>query len=128
MKSGTGGAIKMLRKERNQVDKPWTTKIQSGSLGENPLDLKDMHKGFSKMPPGSRGEMEISWKMGGLHSVAWENVHGNVVVFDTQNGRQYKNKKEINEMAKTLNGAGITRLDNKPLNNDYLMRWVKDAN
>jgi hypothetical protein len=87
-----------------------------------------MHKGFSKMPPGSRGEMEISWKMGGLHSVAWENVHGNVVVFDTQNGRQYKNKKEINEMAKTLNGAGITRLDNKPLNNDYLMRWVKDAN
>lgn len=69
----------------------------------------------------------MQWKAGGAHSMAWEVVKGKPVIFDTQTGKRYNNASEFFSMARQMKGAGFTRLDNVELDQDFLMRWMRDA-
>jgi hypothetical protein len=83
---------------------------------------------LQNQPHGARGEVELMWRAGGGHSVAWENVKGKVVIFDTQTGDKYTNPDTFwNKAGRNAGEARINRLDNIPLNDDFLLRWVKDA-
>jgi len=59
--------------------------------------------------------------------MAWENIKGKIVIFDNQNGKRYEGPQEIAHLASMLSDSGITRLDDIPLNSNFLMRWLKDA-
>lgn len=78
-------------------------------------------------PDGARGEFGMEWIGGGGHSMAWEKVKDRVVIFDTQTGKKYETPDELEDLGSRIARAGITRLDNIPLNDDFLRRWVKDA-
>ncbi len=82
---------------------------------------------LSNNPNGSRGELAVAWTMGGGHSMAWEVVNRKPVIFDTQNGRAYKNAKEFSEFTPVVYDAAQSRLDNKPINDKFIKRWVTDA-
>jgi len=84
---------------------------------------------IGKQPKGARGDLTMAWAFGGAHSVAWEVVKGKPVIFDTQSGTKFTNAAELNKTFGPLipAQAGITRLDNKPLNNDFLLRWLDNA-
>jgi hypothetical protein len=78
-------------------------------------------------PEGARGEISSQWVGGGRHSQAWEIIGGRAHIFDTQTGESYDAAKFLKEMAPRLNDAGYTRLDNIPLNENFLRRWVTNA-
>lgn len=80
-----------------------------------------------KQGEGARGELGFGWMIGGGHSVAYEVVRGKAVVFDNQSGQKFETAKELGEMVGMAMDISYTRLDNKPLNDDYLRRWVQDA-
>lgn len=100
-------------------------------LGEelisNPRAGKDIFDALSKKPDGARGELVVAWKMGGAHSIAWEIVKGTPVIFDTQTGQIYRSSSDWDTNAPGISAASITRLDNKTLNDEFLMRWLKNA-
>lgn len=77
-------------------------------------------------PEGARGELGVKWRAGGAHSVVWEIIGGKPVVIDCQSGKKYTNSFELfgNDM---IDSAAYTRLDNRPLNDPFLRRWVKNA-
>lgn len=79
---------------------------------------------LSKMPNGARGELACKWASGGSHSMAWEIINNNPVIFDMQTSKMYKNKEALNDLAFFMKGASFTRLDDKELNLDLLHRWV----
>lgn len=109
--------------------------MESGKLwGNNPISDANTEAGIFKalrlQPNGSRGELGVKWAFGGGHSMAYEIVNGKVVIFDTQSGKAYKNVAELKRAFKDIGGiseAGFTRLDDIPLNSDFLLRWVKNA-
>lgn len=83
---------------------------------------------LAKQPNGSRGELGVSWIMGGAHSLAYEIFDGKPVVFDTQSGLKMDSVESFSKGAgEVLGSAGLTRLDNVPLNLDYLQKWVKSV-
>lgn len=87
---------------------------------------------LGKQPDGARGEFSMTWEgagivPGGGHSMAWEVVKGKPVVFDTQTGKRYDNPDSLNDVGSRIMSAGLTRLDNVDLNEDYLKRWVQNA-
>lgn len=122
------------------LKKAANTKTGRFDWGENyifpngPANFKDksaapnaLFKALSKEPNGSRGEVSIAWAMGGGHSIAYEIVKGKPMIIDTQSGKRIKNADDWNAQYKLTTGAVYTsRLDNKPLNNDWLERWVKN--
>ena len=134
---GQLGSIKRLIKESsNPGDKPFTDFLQRGSgNGTNPIEKTPTHfaeKIFSSLgqhPEGARGELGVTWRMGGGHSVAWEVIGGKPVIIDTQSGKMFKTADDLNKYYGTgsIASAGFTRLDNVALNNDFLSRWVKNV-
>lgn len=78
-------------------------------------------------PNGSRGELGVGWTMGGGHSMAWEVVNRKPVIFDAQNGKIYDNVKYFAEFTPVVHTAAQTRLDNKPINKEFIKRWVTDV-
>lgn len=99
--------------------------------GKKPILMPDAHRLFTALqnePNGSRGEVGVMWKAGGGHSMAYEIFDGKPVIFDAQSGKKLESV--VDFIAHGLNQieeAGITRLDNVPLNHDYLQKWVKNA-
>lgn len=88
----------------------------------------EIFKALNKLPHGSRGELGITWKFGGAHSLAWENRKGKSVIFDTQSGETYSSSTKLNkELGEHLHEAYVTRLDNKDLNMEFLGRWVRNV-
>lgn len=76
----------------------------------------------------ARGEISVLWAAGGGHSMAWEVIDGKPVIFDCQTGDVYKTESDFERLAKVVNTAVTTRLDNvEELNEDFLLRWVEDA-
>ena len=69
----------------------------------------------------------MEWFGGGGHSMAWEIVGGKPVIIDNQTGRMYRSVQEFNEVRQNMVDSAITRLDDKSLNTNFLMRWVRDA-
>lgn len=82
---------------------------------------------LQKLPNGARGELGMQWGMGGGHSMAWEIINGVPTIFDNQNGKVYRTGAQINELQDLIAEAAITRLDNAQLNEDFLLRWLKDV-
>lgn len=80
-----------------------------------------------KQPNGARGELTMYWKAGGGHSVAWEIVNNKPVIFDCQSGKKFETVSELSTYSKHMKGAGITRLDNLTMNEEFLTRWLQNA-
>lgn len=94
---------------------------------------KDIFKAIAKQPNGARGELTIKYRVKGLnmdlggHSVAWEMVNNHPVIFDCQTGKKHNIASFEKDFGSLLYGASLTRLDNKPLNEDFLRRWLQNA-
>jgi len=117
-----------VKNTRKGTAKPFTEYVKGGnSWGRVALKPPNVHDHLSKMPVGARGELGVKWLGGGGHSVAWERFKDGVTVFDTQSGRKYSGIDELQEMMSMVSDAGVTRLDNLPLDRDFLLRWVKNA-
>jgi len=85
-------------------------------------DLKRTH------PNGARGELTLLWHGGGGHSVSWEIINDKPVIFDNQSGKMFKNAADMKDgYVSMIEHAGNSRLDNIPLNTDFLQRWVTSA-
>lgn len=78
------------------------------------------------LPDGARGEMGLKWKVFGGHSIAWEKVGVKTVFFDCQSGKKY-DENSIFELLNNASEMGITRLDDAPLDESFLKRWVINA-
>lgn len=113
---------------------------KTNPFGDEPIDFgghmnqshddraKTIFNAISKHPPKARGELSVGSMISG-HSVAWENINGKPVIIDAQSGVTYRSPKEL-AMLLRLGGfdrAGITRLDDKPMNKKFLERWLTDA-
>lgn len=85
---------------------------------------KSIFDSLSKEPNKSRGELGMMWSIGGGHSVAYEIVKGKPVIFDTQTGQMFSTPEEFKEYGDKIGSSGYTRLDNVPLNQDFLNKWV----
>jgi len=69
-------------------------------------------KRFSDYDNGARGNMIVSWKTGGGHSMAWEVVNGNLQIIDNQIGVIYSKPSEIKKLISTVKGdIQMVRLD-----------------
>lgn len=85
-------------------------------------------KALKDQPDRSRGEVTMSWQMGGGHSIAYEMIKGKPVLFDTQSGKRFSNASEMANFYKVnISKAGFTRLDNKSMNKAWIERWVKNS-
>jgi hypothetical protein len=101
--------------------------IHSHYTGPGGLTEKRIFSALRHEPNGARGELGMSWLFGGAHSMAWEIVNGEPVIFDTQSGKMYKTPQEFSKLASSIHRAGYTRLDNVGLDDDLIRRWVKNA-
>lgn len=87
-----------------------------------------MFSELSKNPNGSRGELGVTWKFGSGHSMVWEIVGGQPVVFDAQTGKRYdQGSEELDVIMRQTKKVMINRLDDLPLNQEFLRRWVQNA-
>lgn len=105
-------------------------------LGKNSIPISFNPKGASKAifddlnhltEEGSRGELCMSWRFGGAHSMAWEKIGGKVHIFDTQMNKHYSTPEEFDDIASKMGRVAWTRLDNIDLNEEFLTRWVTNA-
>lgn len=117
---------------KTKHESPWGEK----KVGDKPKDFgnasaikkaEDVFASLSKYPEGARGEVGVGFVMGGGHSMAFEVVKGKPVIFDTQNGKVYPNPKAYAEFTPMVYSAAHTRLDDKPLDQEFLKRWVTDV-
>jgi hypothetical protein len=138
--SGKSGQITRIvteahAKAKRGSETPFTDMVTNpGSIfGEHNFKA-DTHGGIASairshiatQPDGARGELGVSWRGGGGHSLSWEKIKGQFVVFDNQTGKKYVGT-DFDQLSTKFAQAGITRLDNKELNQDFLRRWLKSA-
>lgn len=101
-------------------------------------DLPTLLKTLSSTyPNGARGELEFNWLFGGGHSMAWEIINGEACVIDCQTGKCYDSRTANNILSGDsvnfesyltfASGLNAIRLDDIPLDTDFLRRWVKDV-
>lgn len=88
---------------------------------------ENIFEAISKQPEGARGELGLGWRSGGAHSMAWEVINGKAHVFDTQTRTRYDVRDFQAMISENVKDAGITRLDNAPLNEGFLRRWAKNV-
>lgn len=86
-----------------------------------------LFESLSKYPDRARGELAVSWKIGGGHSMAWEIVNGKPVLFDCQTKTIYDTAEKLKPLADYVKDAVTTRLDDAALNYGFLKRWVTNA-
>jgi len=126
-------AIKETTAEVNGGPTPMIDLVKNFAPGgKNKIDVPDakgVFEALSTQPNGSRGELGVQWAMGGGHSMAYEIVKGRAVIFDAQSGKTFTDFSEFAQSGgDRLKAAGFTRLDDVPLNKDFLLKWLKDAN
>lgn len=92
-----------------------------GSYGKKIFDS------LSKNPDGARGEIVLDWSFGGAHSIAWEIVNNKPVIFDCQSGEMFDSVEKFAKYSKNAVKATSMRLDDLELNEDFLMRWLRNA-
>lgn len=140
----TNSASVFSRSFKELTDRTTTTPLTDLSLkfsagATNKIEKTNIFGIFNALsgqPNGSRGEIAVQWGMGGGHSMAYEIIKGNPVIFDSQSGKVFNNAVEFakgirggqtGNISELIAQAGFTRLDNVKLNTDYLLKWVKDA-
>lgn len=135
LSTGKIRSMKAFAKETfgdSHTQKPITkliSNLDAGSAQRIPggSDPKSIYEKLSKQPDGSRGELGVMWQMGGGHSVAYEVFNGKAVIFDAQSGKKLESAEDFTKALGKVKSAGFTRLDNIELNEDYLMKWMKNA-
>ena len=120
------------KKYKTSVFDPFSS---GSSLGKKVIDIASgkshsgaIFKALSSEPNGARGELGVMWGSGGAHSMAWEIINGKPVIIDAQSGDVYDSPAALEKHGFSLAQAAYTRLDNIPLNNRHLMRWLSNAN
>lgn len=92
---------------------------------------KDIFSKITENPNNARGELSVMWNINGIpaggHSMAWEIINNNPIIFDCQTGDKYNMESFKKEFDNIIGSASITRLDNIDLNDDFLLRWVRNA-
>lgn len=139
MSTGKFGIVKALMKEGGK-EGPLSTALETAhGLGKEGVGgsgfssstaaekTASIFKAIGQHPDGARGELGVSWGMGGAHSMAWEMIGGQPHIFDTQSGKDFNFAKFAEDYAPNVSQAGITRLDNVNLNTGYLRKWVQNA-
>ena len=128
--------LKEYDSKTEEVSGPFSSAMKkfSEGLGEHLIESGEsdassaIFSALSKNPNGARGELGVTWKPGGGHSIAWEIVKGKAVIFDTQSGERFDSPEKLAaSYGKNIAKAAFTRLDDKPLNEDFLLRWLKNA-
>lgn len=89
--------------------------------------IKGMKWGIRRYQNGARGEIIMRWNVGGAHSMAFEIVKGKPIIFDYQTKVKYSSFEDFSRMGEYILNASSTRLDDIDLNEDFLMRWLKNA-
>ena len=94
-------------------------------------NVEKIFEALSKNPSGARGELGVEWSLFGMsagaHSMAWEIFNGKPVIFDTQTGKKFESADDwIKAGYNDVLTAATTRLDDKDLDLDYLLRWFKN--
>jgi hypothetical protein len=80
---------------------------------------------LSKQPEGARGELAMSWRgEKSCHSMAWEIIRGKPHIIDAQTNDLYSTPQRFHSVAKHIEEAALTRLDNVELNEPFLKKWV----
>lgn len=128
----TTSLIKTLSDEKTLDTTYFLAKGRQGFANKSDLDRnRAMHRTFSELaknPNGSRGELNVTWNFGSGHSMAWEIIRGKPYVFDAQSGERYdSDSAEFFKMMKQTSSVAINRLDDLPLNQEFLRRWVQNA-
>lgn len=90
-------------------------------------NAKNIFKHLSNYSDGARGEFAMQWTGGAAHSMAFEIIKGKPIIFDCQTSTEYSSPEDLSKLAKYIVKASTTRLDNIDLNEDFLMRWMKNA-
>jgi hypothetical protein len=131
-KYATGQTAKGLHNATNNIAKNSSQSLwgqtQIYARSGSPKDKADAIFGaLAKNPNGARGELGVAWTLGGGHSLAWEVVKGKPVIFDTQNGKTYRDSKAFSSFTPVVHDAAYTRLDNKPLDEVFLKRWAQNT-
>jgi hypothetical protein len=122
-----GGGLKKAANTKTTAMDWGENKIHSNPTGGKVDSVNIITKSLEKQPNGSRGEVSVSWAVGGGHSIAYEVVRGKPMIIDTQRQTHIKTQADWDK-AYPFNPSAIyyTRLDDKPLNTNWLERWVKD--
>jgi hypothetical protein len=85
--------------------------------GGDKANTKAIIKAFEKYGSGARGNLQVSWKSGGAHSIAWENINGKFHLVDAQSGKTYTGFDDLDKFFKTTKGAvNSIRVDNAEVN------------
>lgn len=99
---------------------------QKKFTGDVVKDHSKLASAFANMPNAARGEIQMSWKFGGAHSMAWEIMNGKPVIIDAQSHEVYKSISEFMvKNGEKIATVDLTRLDNVDLNPEILKRWMK---
>lgn len=97
---------------------------------DNPRDHNNLLKAFSNQPSGARGEILFDFGSFG-HSMAYEIFDGKPVIFDSQKAKKYNvDEFDIEAMAAkwgTPKVASVTRLDDVPMDMDFVTRWATNT-
>ena len=120
-KMSTLSRAKNTKIKRERVDKPF-----SWMYLKVPKSSTTM-KTLGKEPNGSRGELQMRWKGGGGHSVAYEIIKGKPVVIDAQSGKTYTTSSQLDTLLSSAFSASYLRLDDKNLNDMSIAAWVKNT-
>lgn len=136
---GRGGVAtrtlsEMFKKKIGRGETPFLDRATKMSfMGRNRIDLSAgrwdsrIFSAIAKHPNGSRGELGVKWGVGGGHSMVWEIINGKPVIFDAQSGKKFTSTASFLKQFQDagIADAAITRLDNVPLNEDFLLRWLR---
>lgn len=130
--SGYFGYFRDVFKKGTYADKVITTNncfgLKDIPLSSNSKDnAKNIFKSLSEYPNGARGEIMMGWNVGGAHRMAFEIVKGKPIIFDCQSKVKYSSFEDFSQIGEYILNASSTRLDNIDLNEDFLMRWLKNA-
>ena len=94
------------------------------------LNVESITEKLSKYDNGrySRGNMMVTWKGGGGHSVAWEFVDNELTVMDFQSGVKYEGS-DLQKFLNSVTDCSTVRLDNAELKwSDQLLRALDFVN
>ena len=150
-KPGIFGAISNLRSDKKQlkanpkaetafkdkIDEFKVKQNQSLVISKTEIKAKPNEKmtdaifsNLKKLPDRSRGELNVHFgPMLIGHSLAFEIVNKKPVIFDAQRGKVYKSGSDIaaDKKLPLLVTSAFTRLDNAPLNTEFLKGWAENA-
>ena len=76
------------------------------------LSSSKIVKDLSKEGDGAYGNLCITWKLGGGHSIFWKNEGGQTHIYDAQSGEEYDLNKNSKFMSQINGRATYARLDN----------------